>query len=109
MYFFLQRTIDILKIDVEYAEWDALEDALRSNALKHVKQLSLEIHVWTDNTQTYVRFHRIVSALENAGFEKWLVFNKGHFIEEVSPETGQLRKYDTQKDVGFINRHFLQL
>ena len=94
---------------MEYAEWDALEEALKSNALRNVKQIATEFHVWTERVQCYVRFHRIVAALENAGFEKWFVRNLGHFIEAISPKTGVLRKYDTQKNVGFINRHFLGL
>ena len=103
----LQRVIDILKVDIEYTEWDAFEDALKSDALKNVKQIATELHVWTDHLKSYVRFHRILVALENAGFEKWLVFPKGS-IEAINQETGIMTKYQYQLDFGFINLNFLK-
>ena len=103
----LQRVIDILKVDIEYTEWDAFEDAIESNALKNVKQIATELHVWTDQVKSYVRFHRILVALENAGFEKWIVSRKG-FNKAVNPRTGKMTNYHYQLDMGFINLNFLK-
>ena len=38
----VDKTIDILKIDIEYSEWDALEHMLKNNSRRHVKQLLFE-------------------------------------------------------------------
>ena len=103
----LQRVIDILKIDIEHTEWDAFEDALKSNALKNVKQIATELHVWIDQVQTYVRFSRIISALENAGFEKWFVRCKPAVYNALNQDTGVMTKYCYQVDMGFINLNFL--
>ena len=40
----LQRTIDILKIDLEKWEWEALPEVVESGALNHVNQLLLAMH-----------------------------------------------------------------
>ena len=45
---FFQKTIDVLKFDIEYSEWGALEAMKREGCLKHVRQMVFEIHMWTD-------------------------------------------------------------
>jgi hypothetical protein len=40
----LQATIDILKIDIEGWEWDALPEMIQGGKLRNVKQLCIEIH-----------------------------------------------------------------
>lgn len=97
-----------MKIDIEYAEWDALEDALKSNVLKNVKQIAIEFHVWSDQVQSYVWFHRILVALENAGFEKWKVKPKNLSTFAINQETGTIEKYDFQSDFAYINTNFLK-
>lgn len=39
-----QRVIDILKLDIEGAEWTVLPDLFSSGTLNNVKQLVIEIH-----------------------------------------------------------------
>lgn len=41
------RTIDILKIDIEGGEWVALPQIFSSGVLKDVKQVSIEVHFYT--------------------------------------------------------------
>nr|XP_002736079.1 PREDICTED: methyltransferase-like protein 24-like [Saccoglossus kowalevskii] len=41
-----QRNIDVLKIDIEQTEWDALQNMLEMGTLQFVKQLVFEIHLW---------------------------------------------------------------
>ena len=43
-FFIFQRTIDILKIDIEGDEWKAITQMHRSGVLNQVKQLSIETH-----------------------------------------------------------------
>ena len=108
LYFFLQTVIDILKVDIDYAEWDAFEDLVTSGVLKNVKQLVTEFHAWADHPFAYVRFYRILIAIENAGFEKWFINNKIHMkYKAPEPETGREKTYHYQIDVSYINTNFL--
>jgi hypothetical protein len=40
----LQAVIDVIKMDIEFSEWLALDHALTSGALTHVRQLMVEFH-----------------------------------------------------------------
>ena len=104
-----QRIIDVIKIDIEYTEWDALEGALKSNALKNVKQIAMEFHVWIDEVQSYVRFHRILMALQNAGFEKWDIREKSGMVIKacLDKKNDKSAEYHYQADFAFINTNFL--
>jgi len=44
-----EKAIDILKIDVEGAEWNVILQLIQSGMLKRVRQLALEIH-FTDKS-----------------------------------------------------------
>lgn len=71
-----QATIDYLKIDIEYFEWEALEAALKDGSLGNVKQLGFEIHTdelfnRTTSVANYERFLKIFKDLRDAGFYKW--------------------------------------
>ena len=108
LFFFFQRVIDILKVDIEYAEWDAFEDLVTSGLLKNVKQLVAEFHAWADHPFAYVRFYRILTAIENVGFEKWFINNKlAMKIKAPEPETGREKIYYYQADISYININFL--
>lgn len=39
-----QRTIDYLKMDIEFSEWPVLYDLIETRTIDHVRQLALEIH-----------------------------------------------------------------
>ena len=43
-----QKSIDLMKIDIEAGEWPALPEMLSSGVLKEVKQLIMEFHSWVD-------------------------------------------------------------
>jgi len=43
-YLFLQRTIDLLKMDIEGGEWGALPQMFQSGVLRKVRQISMETH-----------------------------------------------------------------
>ena len=62
----LQKTIDYLKMDIEYSEWESLETIIKDGSLEKVKQLGIEIHkelgkktLITDKQQ-YYRFYNIL-------------------------------------------------
>ena len=44
-YFFFQKKISILKLDVEKWEWDVLPDILKSGSLRYVDNLAIEFHL----------------------------------------------------------------
>lgn len=39
-----QKTIDFLKLDVEFSEWPAILDMIKSGVLNKVRQLAVETH-----------------------------------------------------------------
>ena len=74
-----QRTIDYLKIDIEYMEWEVLESLLRNDVLKKIKQIGFEIHTKDrihfaatySRTKDYLYYYNILSELEHKGFKRW--------------------------------------
>jgi Methyltransferase domain len=64
------RPIDILKIDVEGAEWKVIPQLIQSGMLKHVRQLALEIHFLDKATHSIVEMEtrlKILKSLETEG------------------------------------------
>jgi len=67
--------IDVLKIDIDYAEWACLRQMLSDRSLRHVKQLIVEIHTSELATvgrptsrEDFVLMHETLASLERAGF-----------------------------------------
>ena len=73
-----QRTLDFLKIDIEFNEWDSFDAIYKHGSLKRVKQFAFEIHTHELNRGApttiaqFVKFYEILKHLENLGFRKWL-------------------------------------
>lgn len=67
--FYFQKIIDILKMDVESAEWPSFEAMFEENSLRNVKQLSFEIHLEED----FKRYFDILLYIEKLGFRKYLM------------------------------------
>jgi len=76
-----QKTLDFVKMDVEFSEWPALYDLVTSGLIKNIRQMALEIHtpemdihdrphhVCTWSTLDTVAFMmRTLIELKNAGF-----------------------------------------
>jgi len=61
--------VDVLKMDVEFSEWDAIPQMLRSGFLADkVKQLAVEIHFNANDTlETFRRYAGILQDLETSG------------------------------------------
>lgn len=75
-------TIDILKMDIEYSEWDALEVMLANQScLANVKQLMVEFHTReiastaTSSREELTRYWRILRGIYHLGFKLWNVWN----------------------------------
>nr|CAH0113010.1 unnamed protein product [Daphnia galeata] len=61
--------IDVLKMDIEFYEWDAIPQMLRSGFLADkVKQLAVEIHFNANDTlETFKRYASILQDVESTG------------------------------------------
>ncbi|XP_071116922.1 probable methyltransferase-like protein 24 [Haliotis cracherodii] len=72
-----QAVIDLLKIDIDYSEWWAFPEMLKSGALKNVKQFCFEIHVKLNgqpepDIDKYLRGLELLRDFYNAGFRIFL-------------------------------------
>lgn len=47
--------IDYLKVDVDYAEWDALPEIIASGMMDKVRQMTVEVHMYTNDDLTKLR------------------------------------------------------
>ena len=57
----MQAIIDLIKMDVEGAEYVSLKSAMNSRALNNVKQLAVELHVdWS--AYVYLNYKKYSSA-----------------------------------------------
>lgn len=63
---YITGPVDILKLDVEGAEGEVLEELLESNVLHYIKQIFIEYHY--DGVHTTYPFDALLSTLEKAGF-----------------------------------------
>lgn len=61
---FLDEPVDFLKLDIEGAEWDVLDDA--GAALRNVREMVIEYHHQPGLPRT---LHRILELLDSLGFE----------------------------------------
>jgi len=82
----VQSIIDILKMDIEYSEWDALETMLaKASCLANVKQLMVEFHTremksedkrsHTSSRDDLARYWHILRGIYHLGFKLWNVWD----------------------------------
>lgn len=65
------KVIDILKIDIEGAEWDALPDIFSSGILERVRQISMEVHFVGDEKATRHQL-KVLRQLYDQGFRLFM-------------------------------------
>ncbi|KAL8625101.1 hypothetical protein ACOMHN_030735 [Nucella lapillus] len=65
-----QKTIDIIKMDIEFVEWSVLEDILQQGELHKVRQLLIEFH-YDLKPATVRRALPILQKLESLGFQRF--------------------------------------
>ena len=67
--FILQRTIDIVKMDIEGVEWKAVPAMLTSGASKYIRQLYLEQHSGPLHASgVFIMSNNVLGSLYDAGF-----------------------------------------
>ena len=96
----LQKTIDILKIDIEGDEWSALATMFAENSLRNVKQLLFEVHL---QTTVNLNQFKLMQTLEKLGFRKLAVHinQTAHFI------TKSGRRLSKCYELSYVNINFL--
>jgi hypothetical protein len=104
-----QTTIDILKIDIEYSEWDAFEAMFLEGSLANVKQLMFEyhteeLHKKTSTSTDYAYYTQVFRALDRLGFKYW-IFETNPDGNYKSTHTGA--QYTCCGNVYFINVKYL--
>lgn len=70
------RTIDIVKMDIESSEWESLESMLETGVLERVKQLMFETHTKDGygsivSKKDFLRYHKMFDAIEALGFRRF--------------------------------------
>lgn len=105
----VDTVIDYLKFDIEWIEWDVLENFFLDNELKNVKQLGFEIHFGDPstaldffNSRMFTARWRLLKKLEEKGFARWHAHAnpKGFYINR------ELRTYIFE--VYYLNLNMLQ-
>ncbi|KAK7475362.1 hypothetical protein BaRGS_00033380 [Batillaria attramentaria] len=97
------RTLDILKMDIETYEWEVIRDLLASRQLSSVRQLIIEWHIFPDEPyrHRFTDMYRSLLALKRIGFRQVYVnsFDRYHHREY----------FNSQADVSMVNTQFLKL
>jgi len=104
-----QKTIDMLKIDVEGSEWGALAKMLEERMLNRVKQLAIEIHTpelykVKSSIDDIIQYSTVLSQLELIGFRKWYRhINPWGFF----PAHGRTKNLPCCYELTYINMNFV--
>jgi len=100
----VNKTIDMVKFDVEFCEWSSIAAMLKENVLTHVKQIAFEIHTWRDTKEDYIYFWKQLQGLEDAGFQRW---RHQHLNWRCFYPDG-IKRYCPQVNMNFINTNFMR-
>ncbi|CAH1793720.1 unnamed protein product, partial [Owenia fusiformis] len=87
------KTIDVLKMDIEGYEFDVISSMIDDGTIEHVRQFIGEWHIFGDQKYDYPTKYSIAKRLWNFGFK---TFNAG-----VHPRCKN--RYCFQVDLGFVN------
>jgi hypothetical protein len=67
----VQKTLDILKMDIEYSEWGSLTDMAAKGELKKIRQLFVEFHLKKLSAEETRRKLSVLASIERHGFKKF--------------------------------------
>ena len=73
----IQHIIDYLKFDIEYDEWESLQQImLDTDIMSNVKQIAVETHtkeviLKTTTDVDYINYINILTKLQSKGFRLW--------------------------------------
>lgn len=101
-----KRNIDVVKLDIQYMEWSAMQEMVEEDELDNVKQVLVEYHIGSDPTEDKLRrMLRILRGMSEAGFRKFYV----HKCEKSSyhhPNYPVIRS--KCYDIHYLNENFLK-
>ncbi|KAJ8299481.1 LOW QUALITY PROTEIN: hypothetical protein KUTeg_023541 [Tegillarca granosa] len=99
-----KRQIDVLKMDIEHAEWDVIPSLAKSGLLQDVVQLSVEIHTPTlrDSDERYLKYLSDFKFLYDSGFRIFWSFTNTN-CKYYAPDSGQERTACYELDMVNIN------
>ena len=104
--------IDILKVDIEFNEWDSFGPMLTDGSLKNVKQLVFEMHtpeVFTvrrpANKGDFAMMYGVLRGLEDIGFRRYR-FHFNPMGRYISIRTGKQRS--CCYELYYLNLSFLK-
>lgn len=92
-----QTVIDVLKIDIEYSEWESLRNMMSTRTLANVKQLIFELHTAeverihrTSTKEDFADMYAVLRGLELAGFRRFH-YHYNPLGRYTSAQTGKTR------------------
>ena len=99
-YFLFQRSLDILKLDIEGYEWDVLGNILRENLIPKIKQLEIEYHIFPNFPphEDYVKALQVYQALWFLDFKRYYTLVHHNHQDKDKPHL--------QADVAYVNMHY---
>ncbi|BFZ00525.1 hypothetical protein BsWGS_03564 [Bradybaena similaris] len=77
-------TIDVIKMDIEWSEWPAIPEMIRSGQLKSVRQLMVEYHLVGTSRRYMLPRLQTIQAVERAGFKKYYVHKNPACVTRIS-------------------------
>ncbi|CAL1547638.1 unnamed protein product [Lymnaea stagnalis] len=95
-----QRTIDVLKIDIEGYEWDVIDNMMETDVFKYIRQFMLEFHLFRDwpVKEDYVYLYKIYTRLREMGFREFSI--------GPHPKTLKANSFNNQGDSEYVNAFF---
>ena len=77
-----QRTIDILKIDIEGGEWESIPQMISSGALDDVKQISMETHFLKERPHSATYYGGVMPSVQLRCLRQLYEFGYRIFMRE---------------------------
>ncbi|XP_070209739.1 probable methyltransferase-like protein 24 [Littorina saxatilis] len=99
------KVIDVLKMDVEEAEWSSLINMIQERQLDNVRQLLVEYHMTGDNEKTLRHRLSVIRDVERAGFKKFYVTKNAACAR---PAIGIPIKRTSCYEVHYVNSKFMR-
>lgn len=98
------RTIDIVKMDIEGAEWTTIADMAKAGELSTIKQLLVEFHLWNWEDVDVVRNNlNVLAELSRAGYRLFYshMYKTVDLMKDVYPVLRTLAY-----EVSFVNTRY---
>lgn len=94
------RSLDILKLDIEGYEWDVLGNILRENLIPQIKQLEIEYHIFPNFPphEDYVKALQVYQALWFLDLKRYYTLVHQNHQDKDKPHL--------QADVAYVNSHY---